>query len=84
MVVVPNRLLVVLQVVLLPLLDTLLCRGNLLLRGNLRPLEVLRLFDRLAEVGWVVVRVTVLVLRWVDRLNQAQQPFARMLLRLRH
>ncbi len=70
---VPNRLLVVLRVVLLLLWDILLLQGVLLpLRGILLLQEILllgifSLVDRLVGVKWVVVLAAVPALRLVGR-----------------
>jgi len=73
MVVVPNRLLVVLRVVLplllgIPLLQgILLLQGIPLLQGILLPREISSLVDRLVGVEWVAIPVDVPVLRLAGR-----------------
>ncbi len=86
--VVPNRLLGVLQVVLLLRPDILLHRGVLLHWGIL-PLRgillrgillrgILSFIGRLVEVGWVVILVIFLVLHLVGRVCLVLAPFARL------
>src|SRR6266702_1018447 len=81
MAVVPNRLLVVLQVVLLLRLDILLPRDVLLHQGILLHWGILFLVGRLVEVGWVAVPAVFLVLHLVGQVYLVLVPFARLLCR---